>query len=711
MARDIILALLLGWGFSARAAVITKTVCPLACDYSDPQSAENSLPASLSDTYIFEWQAGQTFTQTLTIRNLAMNGNWVIHRSSQVSALPAGVRAGASSVPYMAAIQNSAAGIPAIATEQSASYHRFEGLEIKANSGLSNEPYYLVALFFQAPGSPGIGDNMRSDLAHHIVFDRCYIHNFVDSNQGNILLTAVAPNTGYFELTNSTVMAFNINLESHAVGAYNGEGPFYFSNNEFESSQIGTLFGGAQPTITGIRANGLDLLGNYYYRPWLWRVTSGSVDPGGPCQYDANGGESYVQVASGHWWLCVSSVWRDQGLGGDPIPYSQIWGAALDKNHFELKNAWGVTAQGNVLANGWQPAMLGQKGACVLLNQVDDTGPGDYEPQATIFGLQFTDNICDSTGHGIDIGVIGGPYNHVPDQISFANNLFTNIGLSNIVGSGSFDANLVEIQNAANISFDHNTLLLNNPSAGALGHGQLVQLNYLTWGSAQCWQSRPPGVSPPGILTWTNNIAVHGFWGLYDDCDSLGDTAGAIPYDYPGANIQSSIVITTQTSSCNPGGSGNCGQSQWASACAGCLFPTSFGSVFANYPSNLAVNSAYAGKGTLGTDPGVLSSTLAASTQETISGQPNSYLDFQVRSLLVAEAKADFTYTSPDTGACMLTLAENPALEAPVYQSTDGGGNRDRSVTATGLASRTRYWWTLDCGLSHSRRSGTLVTR
>jgi hypothetical protein len=343
--------------------------------------------------------------------------------------------------------------------------------------------------------------------------------------------------------------------------------------------------------------------------------------------------------------------------------------------------------------------MLGQKGACVLLNQVDDTGLGDYEPQATIFGLQFTNNACDSTGHGIDVGVIGGPYNHVPDQIAFSNNLFTNIGLPNIVGSGYFDANLVEIQNSLHYTYDHNTLLLNNPSTGALGYGQLIQTGSVA----------PFG--PAGVLTWTNNIAVHGFWGLYDSYDGQGSTNRAIPFDYPQANIQSSIVITTQTAFCNPGGSGNCGQTEWTGACLNCFYQTSFASVFQNYPSNLAVNATYAKKGTLGTDPGVNLVGLKQSTQGTLAGTANPALNFRVRSMLVRDGGADFTYTAPDTGACTLTVSEDSGGGSLVYSASDGGGNPDRSVTVPGLGGRTRYWWNMVCGASEYRLDGAFITR
>jgi hypothetical protein len=789
-------------------AVIVHTVCPSGCDYPDPESAEMSLPPKLSDTYVFEWQAGQTFTTTLTIRNLTMNGNSVIHRTSQIYALPSGTRVGAAQRAYMATLVSPSNTAPAINVEQGASYHQFEGLEIAANPTPGSDPFYVVLLGYQGPGSPGLSDNQRSDLTDHIVFDRCYIHNSVGVNGRTI--SAVFANTKYFELDNSTVMIFNDTSETHAVSGFNGEGPLYFNNNEFRSSQIGTMFGGAQPTITGIRAKSASFLGNYYYRPWAWRVTSGTADPADTfypptCMYDSNGGESYINATSGHWWLCVGGTWTDQGLGTPSQPYCRTFactaggatnlvcsisapgamsmtcnsvagvsvgmlilgpglsngadnvasilgntitladspaaaavaaaiyqfasyaaldagvvfpyctaGCSIDKNHFEIKNGWGFTAEGNWIQNGWQPAMLGQKGECTLLNQVDDSGPGDSEPQAVIFGLTFANNVCDSTGHGFDIGLEGGPYNHVPGELSFSNNLFTNIGLTNIVGEGNFDATLVEIFNATTIAFNHNTLLLNNAYKGALGYGQLVEMNPALWGNAACDGPPPPGVPPPGILTWTNNIAVHGYWGLYDSCDSLGSSDGAIPLDYPKANIQSSIVITTETASCQPGGSGNCGQLEWSGGSGGCLscwFPTSFASVFSNYPSNLTVNPSYAGKAQYGTAPGADMEVVQSSTQGAVSGAPNPYLNFQVTAAAAGNGTAAFTYTAPDTGACKLTVASNGGYVSPAYNASDYGGNPARYVLVTGLESKARYWWKMVCGEAAYGRSGTLITQ
>jgi hypothetical protein len=219
--------------------------------------------------------------------------------------------------------------------------------------------------------------------------------------------------------------------------------------------------------------------------------------------------------------------------------------------------------------------------------------------------------------------------------------------------------------------------------------------------------------SPPGLLHWTNNINVHGYWGLYDDFDSMGSTNGAVPLDYPQRNIGADIIITTETGACQPGGSGNCGQTEWTGAapgCVSCWFPSSFASVFNNYPADLTVRAPYAGAGQFGTDPGADIQVVGWSTQGAASGAPNSYLDFRVRSLRLSPGTANFVYTAPDTGACTLTVANNSAYSSPVYSGGDGGGNPDRDMTVSGLTGNTRYWWELVCGTSSYRRSGTLLT-
>ena len=706
-------------------AVIVHTVCPSGCDFTDPQSAENSLPATLNDTYVFEWQAGQVFTETLTIANVNANGYWVIHRSSNAGALAPGVRVTTNA--NMATIQNPVGGSPVIGTQQGASYHRFEGLEIMANPNLANEPYFIINFAYQLPGSPGDSDNQRSDLPHHIVFDRCYIHNWVDPNNGNILLAAILANTGYFEVDNSTIMVYNVGLESHAISAFNDIGPFYYTNNMFQTLVIGTIFGGAQPTISGARANGVFVYGNYYWHPWLWRVLAGTTNPSSPCEYDVSGGESYNQQTTGHWWLCVNGTWTDQGAGVSPLPTISNSGSpynqeSLDKNQVEFKNAWGMVVDGNMIQNAWEPAMLGQHGSGLLLNQVDDTYPlyptfgNPYEASATVRHLLFENNWMDSV-HGIEIGVIG-TYNWNMDDIQVRNNLGTNMLLPDTVQCCYLQGTLFYANKMGTYTLDHNTMLSNNPvSSSSSGYVAMAVVQY-----------------PPGLFEYTNNIMTYGTGGHVGGINNqtagdpppngccTGDAPSGVPYMFPNRNVGWDVVINDQqcaygTYDCavmeftDPPGNPNPAPPGSPAFCASCLFNTAFTNVFSNYPGGIyTVKPPYQGAAEFGRDPGADIQVVDWSAGPAVSGAPNSYLNFRVRALTVTAASVSFVYTAPDTNPCTLTVANNSTYTAPVYNAGDGGGNPDRSVTFSGLSGESRYWWQLACGTSGYQRYGTLTT-
>jgi hypothetical protein len=291
------------------------------------------------------------------------------------------------------------------------------------------------------------------------------------------------------------------------------------------------------------------------------------------------------------------------------------------------------------------------------------------------------------------------------------NNLFTNIGLSQITGpqsNGTSESGfLLGLGNFLDTSFDHNTMILGSSVAGYMGEGSLY-----------C------GTGSPYFISWTNSItnAGNGVWTTYCPNGYLanGFNPYALYYQMPTSNFSGDIVITNQSPCVPNGDSGNCGEYQFATApavpsppinlCNGCQFPTSLSSVFQSYPTNLAVSSTYQGTGYLGTDPGADIPVVNWSTQGAVSGAPNPYLDFRVRSLSVSSTTATYYYTAPDTGACALSVANNSGYNSPVYSSSDSGGNPDRSVTVTGLSPNTRYWYKLVCGASNYRRSDVFIT-
>ncbi|HEY6346510.1 MAG TPA: hypothetical protein VIY49_33885 [Bryobacteraceae bacterium] len=906
---SVLFAALVCWSVPSQAVVI-HSVCPSGCDYPDPGTAEAALPSIvptwpvLNDTYIFEWQAGQSFTTTIglpspnngqiylacketqgsanlscshyydpvsgvtitagmpvsgpgvgsgvTVSSVSGSGpytltlssaptppsplctlstgsqtctqmvtlyfgsaHWIVHRSNQCYEFPPGTRAGPVNTttgtgvyPGMAKLISQTYSSPPAIVENSvgASYHRFECVEIASNTTPGNEPYYIVALYYQPAGSPGAIEHQVSDLVHHIVFDRDYIHHYLEHYANSRIYNAVTANSGYLEITNSTLMAFHTSLEGHAYSSPTVRGPIYLRNNEFETSQSGTLTGGQTPGIIGIKATGAQYLGNYYYRPWSWRVTSGTALPTNTfypstCMYDSNGGESYIDSTNSHWYLCESGTWTDQGAGTPNVPYCTTCGAAastnlvctstannttltcndttgvqvgmfiagtpfsgvgatvaqvvngttltasaaalssetmsysfytyaaaasaitlyctvgcsIDKTQWECKNCFGPIVDGNWMQNSWQPTMLGQGGQCTLLNQADNDPPlGQYYvPDEVESYARFTNNRCDSTSTGFIEGSVGSNYSWTDRGLQVKNNLFTNIGLPQITGPGltgiTFSSQMFALGIYSDTAFDHNTMLLNNSvNEGSMGSG--------TW---YCG-----GTGIPSFISWTNSITNSGNGVWEASCGNgyfgNGFNPYALYYQAPTSNFSGDIIITNQSPCIPNGDSGNCGQYQFATApgvpnppinlCNGCQFPMSMSSVFQSYPTNLAVSSTYQGTGYLGTDPGADIPVVNWSTQGAVSGSPNPYLDFRVRSLSVTGSTAMYYYTAPDTGTCTLSVANNSGYNSPVYNSSDSGGNPDRSVAVTGLSPNTRYWYKLVCGASNYRRSDVFIT-
>lgn len=987
---SILFAALIWWSVPSQAVVV-HSVCPSGCDYPDPGAAEAALPSIvptwpvLNDTYIFEWQAGQSFQTTVglpyinngqayfaceetqgsavlscpqitdpvssvtvaasmpvrgpgvpsgvTVSSVSGSGpytvtlssspsppsplctlsagsetctqtvtlyfgsaHWIVHRSNECYTFPTGTRAGAVHTTTGTGVYTGMAKLiaPAVTlavaeNSPGASYHRFECLEIASNTTPGNEPFYIVALYYQPAGSPGAIEHQISDLVHHIVFDRDYIHHYVENYANSRLYNSVAADSAYLEITNSTLMTFHTTVEGHAYSGVTTRGPIYLRNNEFETSQSGTLFGGGTPGIGGVKATGAQFLGNYYYRPWAWRVTSGTALPTNTffpstCMYDSNGGESYMDATNGHWYLCVSGTWTDQGVGTTPVPYycnggspctptastdlvctstassatltcndttgvqvgmiitgtplagatvSQVVngttlttsipalisetmslnftttaaasngitlyctiGCSIDKTLWECKNCFGPVLDGNWLQNSWQPTLLGQGGQCSLLNQADNDNSGQYfVPDEVESYAKFTNNRCDSASTGFITGSVGGNYSHVDRGLQVKNNLFTNIGLAQITGPGlvgvTESSQMFSLGLYDNTAFDHNTMLLNSSvnkgsmGAGAwyCGYGSMANY-FISWtnsitnsgngvwesycGTTTVQASASPGatvlnltsqgyawdilagmtVSGTGIPAGTivtnvsSNPGPGPCWATCSVTISNATTSALSPayvtfgapspwnnlqfnpyalyYTAPTSNFSGDIIITNQFPCVPNGDSGNCGQYQFSSApavpsppinlCNGCQFPTSMPSVFQSYPTNLAVSSTYQGTGYLGTDPGADIPVVTWSTQGAVSGAPNPYLDFRVRSLSVTSTTATYYYTAPDTGACTLNVANNSAYTSPAYSSSDSGGNPDRSVTVTGLSPNTRYWYKLVCGALNYRRSDVFIT-
>jgi len=145
--------------------------------------------------------------------------------------------------------------------------------------------------------------------------------------------------------------------------------------------------------------------------------------------------------------------------------------------------------------------------------------------------------------------------------------------------------------------------------------------------------------------------------------------------------------------------------------------PTDWASVgFESYATGdyrLAAGSAWKGWAHEGRDPGADIDVVEWSTANAESGAHNPYLDFRVRALVPATTTASLRYTAYSTAECAVTVAGNSTYGSPEFTDAGSTGNRDRTISITGLVSQQRYWWKIVCSVdgANYRRDGVFWTR
>lgn len=286
-------------------------------------------------------QAGATFRGLFRLPNKSCDdSHWIILRSSTPdhSLPPEGTRitpcyAGVASLPgrpdfhcssaknVMAKIEfDAAGGSGPILFLSGASHYRLIGLEITR----AKPQLHMRDLI--APDRP-------ESTAHHLVFDRLWIHGTAqDETKSGIHLTGVT----YAAIVDSYFSDFHCIARSgsctdaQTVSGGGGDatgGPYKILNNFLEASGENILFGGAPGSTTPAD---IEIRHNHFFKPLLWK-------PGRP---------GFVG-----------------GYTGDPF---------IVKNHFELKNAQRVLLEDNLLENCW--GGFSQSGFSLLLTPGNQGG-------------------------------------------------------------------------------------------------------------------------------------------------------------------------------------------------------------------------------------------------------------------------------------------------------------------------------------------------
>ena len=281
----------------------------------------------------------------------------------------------------------------AITAASGANHYRIVGVEIGIADGvLSNSDVFRI----------GEGQASVSQLPHHIIIDRCYIHG---TPKGNVK-RGIAFNGAFLAVVDSYISDIHvIGQDTQAIAGWNGPGPFKIVNNELEAAGENVMFGGAQPALNNIPSD-IEIRGNHFFKPLSWMV----------------GNPSY---AGNHWSV---------------------------KNLLELKIAQRVLITGNILENNW---VDGQTGFAFLISPRTELGnaPWIYTQDIT-----FTYNVVRHTANAIKISGIddGDPQKTVRGRrILIQNNLFNDID-GKAWGDG--DGKLFQILNGTDaVTIDHNT--------------------------------------------------------------------------------------------------------------------------------------------------------------------------------------------------------------------------------------------------------------
>ena len=417
---------------SAEAAII------IVAPGGDLQAAINS--AQPGDTILLA--AGAEFVGNFVLPVKSGSTYIVIRSSAPDASLPGpGRRITPADAPLLARLR-SPNDAPALQTVAGAHHWRLQYLEFAANKDGYTE---IIRL--------GDGSSAQSSLPlvpHHFLLEHLYIH-------GDPLLgqkRAVAANATHVEIRDSHISDIKAaGQDTQAICAWNSPGPFTIENNYLEAAAENVLFGGSDPHIANLVADGIVIRRNLFSRPMAWmqpiidapggvtaaaegggtlaagtyayRVTarrgvgqtnigrssvstevSATVGADGAVRirwnavpnatdYRVYGRTSGTQALS---WTVTGTEFLDTGGGGTaeavPTTAGTMWTV---KNLFELKNARNVLVDANIFQNHWKHA---QAGYAIVYTPRNSGGTCTW---CMVENVTFQRNIVRNVAAGINI--------------------------------------------------------------------------------------------------------------------------------------------------------------------------------------------------------------------------------------------------------------------------------------------------------------------
>src|SRR6266568_1010251 len=337
---------------------------------------------------IVQLQNGAVFTGNFVLP--ARNGpGWIYVVSSALAHLPPGLRVSPAQAPSMPRIESGSSG-PALQTVPGAHHFRLVGVEFTMAQSVSLS-YGLVFL-----GDGSSAQNDLSQVPHHLILDRVYIHGrrTVNLRRGVSLQSATSA-----VIDSHISQVHEVAADSQAIGGWNGPGPYKIANNYLEGAAENVMFGGADPSITNLVPADIEVRGNYFFKPTAWRG---------------------------------------------------VWAAV--KNLFELKNARRVLIEGNIFENNWLAAQAGWAVQFTVRNQ-DGTAPW-----STIEDVTFQKNIVRHASSGVNILAADDPNpSQTMKRVLVRDNLFDDINGTTWGGNGRLFQILGYAGGSTDLVIEHNS--------------------------------------------------------------------------------------------------------------------------------------------------------------------------------------------------------------------------------------------------------------
>jgi hypothetical protein len=419
----------------------------------------------------------------------------IVVRTMPSALLPLdGVRIQPGHASLLARIRSSNA-MAALRTAAGAHHWEFHYVEFGANAGGYGDILQL--------GDGSTSQNTLDKVPHHLVLAHVYVH-------GDPLLgqkRCVSLNAAHVTIRDSYIAdCKGVGMDTQAIGGWNGPGPYVIENNYLEGAGENVMFGGADPAIPNVVADGVVFRRNHVSRPLAWREPIVPMPQGILASTQAGGslaagvyayrvvarrpvgqgtiGRSTASVettvtvtadggavhlvwqavpdateyrvygrtpgAQSTYWTVATPSFVDRGSGGaaGAVPTSKgtVWSV---KNLFELKSARNVVVDANIFEHHWQDAQPGY--AFVLTPR-----SGGTCSWCVVEYVRFENNLVRRVAAGFNILGYDDPSRPTRQtrQIVIRNNLFSEISTS-YGGPGWF---LLIGNGPREIVVDHNTI-------------------------------------------------------------------------------------------------------------------------------------------------------------------------------------------------------------------------------------------------------------